>query len=150
MVEPGNIAHARSIYLLATAHRDRARFQQAANILVQAFTREAVGRDAVAHHAAQLFARFEDRHAVPHARKEIRAGQTTRTAANDRHGTRGIHAARQRRDMVGRRMVDRVLFDAANVHGRIDQNAAAALFARMLADERTCGRKRIVLAHHVR
>ena len=45
---------------------------------------------------------------------------------------------------VGGRLVDRVLLDAADVHGRIDEQAAAALLARVLAHKRARRGKRVV------
>ena len=126
-----------------------ANLQDSANILVKTFPRKAIRRNAVAHHAAQRFARFEHAYAMPHQRCKISAGHPTRTSTNDGNFSPGFNIARGRRHRIATRIIARVLFDATNIKRRIDQPPSAANFARMLADQRTCCRERIVFANHV-
>ena len=92
----GKLRHALGVHGAFGMHGDTAHGQDAANILVQALAREAVRGDAVADHAAQLLAPLEHVHVVAHQGGEVRAGQTGRAAAHDRHRagqTRGLAAA---------------------------------------------------------
>ena len=114
------------------------------DLLVKELSREAVARDAVAEHAAELLALFVDGHGVAHQSQIVRAAQAARAAADD-----GDLLARRR--SAGRirhiaRMVDGIALQPADVDGVIHHTAAAARLARMLTDIGAGRGERIVLA----
>ena len=121
-----------------------ARGEHAVDVLLQALAREAVVRDAIAQHAAQLRAQLEHGALMAHELQIVRRAQTAGAAADD-----GDRLARGRAaDGRGHdaRVVHRVALDAADVDGVVEHVAAAARLAGMLADERAGGRERFVLA----
>ena len=85
---------------------------------------------------------------MSHKGAEVCAGQARGAATHDgdllargRGGGRCWH-------LICGELVDRELLDAANVDRSIDERAAAALLARMLAHERARRGERVVLANH--
>ena len=145
----GKLRHARGVHGAFGMRGDTAHGQDAANILVQALARETVRGDAVADHAAQLLAPLEHVHVVAHQGGEVRAGQTGRAAANDRHAAAGCGQTLRHGHLVGARVLAGELLDAADVERRVDERAAAALLAGMLAHQAARGGERIVLADHL-
>ena len=87
-------------------------------------------------------------HLMSHKGAEVCAGQARGAAAHY-----GDLLARGRsgggsRHLIGGELVDRELLDAPDVDRRIDERAAAAILARMLARERARRGERVVLANH--
>ena len=80
------------------AHPDDAR-----DLGVEHLAREAVPRDAVAHHPAQVRRRLADRHGVPEAREVVRGREAARPAADDEDVL-----ARRRRPAAGARHPSRM------------------------------------------
>ena len=85
---------------------------------------------------------------MSHKSTEVCAGQTRGAATHDgdllargRCGGRCWH-------LIGGELVHRELFDAANVDRGVDERAATAILAWMLAHERARRGERIVLANH--
>ena len=118
--------------------------QNGGNLRVQLFAREAVGRDAVAEHAAEPLLFFKNRHAVAHKAQIIRAGKPARAAADDGDAFAGRLPAGRIRDIA--RMIDCIALEAPDIDGRVDHVAAAARLARVLADVRAGGRHGVILA----
>ena len=119
--------------------------QNGGNFRVQLFAREAVGRDAVAEHAAEPLLFFKNRHAVPHEAQIIRAGKAARASADDGDALAGRLPTGRIRNIPC--VVDCIALEAPDIDGRVDHIAAAARFTRMLADIRTGGRHGVILAN---
>ena len=129
-------------------HSDVARRHDGADVLVEALAREAVRRDAIAHHAAELLAHLEHMHLMSHKSTEVCAGQARGATTHDsdllargRGGGRCWH-------LICGELVHRELFDAANVDRGVDERAATAILAWMLTHERARRGERIVLTNH--
>ena len=86
---------------------------------------------------------------MAHEGGEVRAGQTGRAAAHDRHAAAGCGQALRHGHLVGARVLAGELLDAADVERRVDERAAAALLAGMLAHQAARGGERVVLADHL-
>ena len=125
---------------------DVAHAENGPDVFVQTLARETVGRNAVAHHAAQVLLFFIELHRVPHEREEIGTGETGGAAPDDGDRASGIRLTLRGRNGVGSRLIAGVLFDGADIDRRINERAAAALFAGMLAHIAAGSRKRIVFA----
>ena len=87
-------------------------------------------------------------HLMSHKGAEVCAGQARGAATHD-----GDLLARGRCggrcwNLIGGELVNRELLDAANVDRSVDERAAAAILARMLAHERACRGEWVVLANH--
>ena len=119
--------------------------QNGGNLRVQLFAREAVSRDAVAEHTAELLLFLKNCHAVPHEAQIIRAGKAARAAADDGDALAGRLPAGRIRNIPC--VVDCIALEAPDIDGRVDHIAAAARFTRMLADIRTGGRHGVILAN---
>ena len=145
----GKLRHALGVHGAFGMHGDAAHGQDAANVLVQALAREAVRGDAVTDHAAQLLAPLEHVHVMAHQGGEVRAGQTGRAAAHDRHAAAGCGQTLRHGHLVGARVLAGELLDAADVERRVDERAAATLLAGMLAHQAARGGERVVLADHL-
>ena len=86
---------------------------------------------------------------MPHEREEIRAGEPARAASHHGDVPRGVHAVRRGCHLVGGSLVHGEPLDAADVHRRVDEGAAAPGLAGVLAHERAGRGERVVLAHQV-
>ena len=118
--------------------------QDGLDLRVQLFPREAVGRNAIAEHAAKLLFFFKNRYAVTHQAQIICAGKTARAAADDRHTLAGRCLAGRIRNVSC--VVDRVALEAPDIDGGVYHIAAAARLTGMLADIRAGRRHGVVLA----
>ena len=87
-------------------------------------------------------------HLMPHKGAEVCAGQARGAATHDGDFLARGRGGGRRFHLIGRELVDRELLDAANVDRGIDERAAAAILARMLAHERARRGERVVLANH--
>ena len=125
------------------AHVDAA-VQDPLDLGVEALARQAVARDAVAQHAAEVLARLEDRDLVAHDREVVGAREAGRTAAHDGDALAGRlgHV----RAVVALHVVDREALEAADVHGVVHHAAAAVHLAGVLAHVAADERQRVVLA----
>ena len=85
---------------------------------------------------------------MSHKGAEICTGQARRAATHDGDLFARGRGRGRRFHLIGRELVDRELLDAANVDRGIDERAAAAILARMLAHERARRGERVVLANH--
>ena len=83
---------------------------------------------------------------MPHEREEIGAGEAGGAAPDDGDRASGIGLTLRGWNGVGSRLIAGVLFDGADIDRRINERAAAALFAGMLAHIAAGSRKRIVFA----
>ena len=106
--------------------------------------KEVMKQNAETQHTAKLLLLLKNGDTVPHQAQIIRTGKAARAAADDGNALAGRFRAFRIRNVA--RMIDRVALEAANVDGRINHIAAAARLARMLADEATGSRERIILA----
>ena len=121
-----------------------ARGKDRVDIPLQPLSRETVVRDTVAEHTAQLRAFFENGDLMSHDGQKICRRKSGRAAADDSDLLAGVvHLFRDRNIAA---VVHRETFQTADIDRRIHQRSSAALFARMLADQRTDGRERVVLA----
>ena len=105
------------------------------DLRVEHLTRQTVGRNPIAQHAAQLRTLFIYRDLVSHQSKVIRRGKTARPAADDGDRFPGRLGACGMRHIT--RMVDRVALEAADIDRVVDHISSAARLARVLADVRT-------------
>ena len=115
------------------------------DLRVQRFTRQPVARDAVAQHAAELFAFFKHGYAVTHEGKIICRGKAGRAAADDGDSFSGSFGSCRHGYVAG--AIHRHALESADVERVVDQTAAAVRFARMLTNERAGGRERVVFAN---
>ena len=118
--------------------------QNGLDLRVKLFTWEAVGGNAVAKHAAELFLFFKDRHAVSHEAQIISTGKAARASADDGDALAGRLLTGRIRNIPC--VVDCIALEAPDVDGRVDHIAAAARLARMLADIRAGRRHGIIFA----
>ena len=139
----------RSIHTMPQLDFDIARRQDAPDVLIEALSREAIRRNGIAHHAAELLMRFIHNDFMPHKRQKVRAGQSAGSTSDDGDPTIGGCKRFRRGHRVGRCLVDRITLDAADIDGGIQNFAAARALAGMLAYECACRRERVVLADHV-
>ena len=118
--------------------------QHGGDLRIEYLARQAVGRNAVAQHTAELRALFIHRDLMSHQRKIIRSRQTARAAADD-----GDLLAR-RLSAIGvrhiARIIHRIALEAADIDRVVDHVAAAARLAGMLADVSAGRGEGIVLA----
>ena len=114
------------------------------DLRVQLLPGEAIGGNAVAQHAAQLVALFEDGDLVAHQCQIIRAAQTAGAAADDSHLLAGGCGALRLGNIAG--VVHGVALQIADIDGVIDHAAAAAGLTGMLANISAGHRHGIVLA----
>ena len=143
------LSHSLGVDLRFEANFNTTHGKNGVDVLIEALARQAIRRNAVTQHAAEVLAGFENHHVVAHKRKEICAGQTAWTAANYRNAAVGLGRAFRNGSLVGRAGIDREFLDAANIDGSVEQAAAATALARMLAHECARGGQRVVFAHHV-
>ncbi len=135
----GHVVADVDVYVRVDADREHRR-----DLRIQHLARQAVGRDAVAQHSAQLRALFVHRDPVPHQRKVIGSRKPARTAADDADAfSRCLRAFRVRHVAC---IVHRVALEPADVDCVVDHVAAAARLAGMLADIRAGRGEGIVLA----
>lgn len=114
------------------------------DILVQILARQAVGRNAVTQHAAQLVEPFHDRHLVPHELQVVRRRQAAGAAAYNGNLLARLRQALRRGDIAG--ILAGKALQAANVDGIVHHVAAAVRLAGMLADKPARRRERIIFA----
>ena len=86
---------------------------------------------------------------MTHLGKEVGAGQTGGAAANDGDLLAGLFVRSGHGDLIGGDLIHGILFQAADVHRIIQQTAAAAVLAGMLADHGAGRGQRVVLADQV-
>ena len=125
--------------------------QNGRDFSVQLFAREAIGRNAVAKHAAELLLLLENGHSVPHKAQIIRAGKAARPTADDGDALAGGRFAGRIRHIP--RVIHGVALESPDIDGRVHHVPAAARLAGMLADIRAGGGYGVVLsdkAHRVR
>ena len=146
VVSGGDGAHLLAAHACLVAHLDVGQAADGAHVLVEAGAGEAVGRDAVAHHAACLLLFFENGDVVPHEGQKVGAGEARGAGADDGYLAAGVNAGGRHGDLVGRELVDGELLDAADVDGGVDERAAAPRLAGVLAHQRAGGGKGVVLA----
>lgn len=108
---------------------------------------QAVVRDAVAEHAAELGALLVDGDRMSHARQEVGCGKAAGATADDGHALAG--GLVDRAGALRLLMVARVALEAADVDSGVDEAATAGVLARMLAHVGAGRRERVVLADQV-
>ena len=139
-------AHLFAAYVGLIAHFDVGKAADGTHVLVETGAGEAVGRDAVAHHAACLLLLFKNGDVVSHEGQKVGAGEARGAGADDGYLATGVNAGGGHGDLVGRELVDGELLDAADVDGGVDERAAAPRLAGVLAHQRAGGGEGVVLA----
>ena len=120
-----------------------ARLLEALNLVIQYLSRQTVGRDAVAQHAAQLLTLLIHRHIVAHDTEIVGRTEAGGTAAD--HGdllAGGLHACRRRHLAL---MLHGKALQTPDIHGIVHHGSAAAHLTGMLADETADRRQGIIL-----
>ena len=111
--------------------------KETGDLAVEHFAGQAVGGDAVAEHAAQLLTLLVNGHVVPHDGQIIGGAQSAGAAADDGDFfARGGGALRHGDRLL---VLHGVALKPADVDGIVDQRAAAASLAGMLADHAAHG-----------
>ena len=114
------------------------------NVRVQIFPRQAVGRNPVPQHAAQLVQTFHDRDLVPHELQVIRRRQAAGAAADDGDPFARFRQALRRGDVLG--IFTGKALETADVDGVVHHVAPAVRFAGMFTDKSARRGEGIVLA----
>ena len=119
-------------------------------------TREAIRRNAIAHHATQMLALLEDDGGVTHEREVVCGGEAGRAAADDGDALAGSGVVEGRRGCgrsaigVGLEhlgcVIHRITLEGADVDGVVHHAAPARELAGVLADEAAGKREGVVLA----
>ena len=120
--------------------------QNSVQILLQTFTREAVSRNAVAQHAAELALFFKHNCMMSHQLQVVGCGHTAGAAADDGDTFVGSRLLFGQRNGVAGRIVDSHTLQTADIDGSINHAAAAACFTGMLADKTAGSREGVILA----
>ena len=118
----------------AAADLDAVLANDAVDLRVELFARDAVAGDAEAHHAAEFFVGLEDRDRVALAPQEMRRREPGGTAADDRDALAGQRGRGWQRDPVLDRPVADILLDRIDADEVVDLVAVAAVLARGRAD----------------
>ena len=131
----------------AGADRDSQR-PDLVELLVEQVGRQAVGRNAVAQHAAGLLLLLEDLDLVTERTQVVGGGETGWTGADDPDPLAGV-----RRDLglrvaaVGEAVLGRLGLHRPDEHGAVAAAANARRFARRGADQATGQRQRVIAPH---
>ena len=120
--------------------------QNSVQILLQTFTREAVGRNAVAQHAAELALFFKHNSMMAHQLQIVGCGHTAGAATDDGDTFVGSRLLFGQRNGVAGRIVNSHTLQTTDIDRSINHAAAAACFTGMLADKTAGSREGVILA----
>ena len=115
---------------------------------IEHVARQAVFRNAEAHHAAGGGPGIVDRHSMAHAAQMIGGGQAGRTGADDQHALAAFRLRRRESPAALDRLVAEETLDRIDADGFVDLRAVAGGFAGMIADAAHHRGQRIVLRQH--
>ncbi len=118
--------------------------QDPVDLGLEALPGQAIARNAVTEHAAEVLALLEDGHVMPHDREVVRAAQAGRAAAHD--GDVLVRRRREPRPVVALHVLGGEALELEDVQRVVDHAAAAVHLAGVLAHEAAHERQRVVLA----
>ena len=114
------------------------------DFLGQRFTRQAIGRNAIAHHAARLRVGFADLHGMTEPAQMIGCRQTARPRAHNEHPFAAGWGNRNRPAMFAGQIA-KVSLHRMNADCAVELSTVAACLAGVIADPAVDGGQRIVL-----
>jgi hypothetical protein len=117
---------------------------QPVDLGVEHGARQAVGRDAVAHHPARLAPDVAHRHRVPEAHEVVGRGQPARAAADDEDAVAGGRRWRVEGPAVLDGLVAEEPLDPVDGHGAVEIGTVARGFAGVVADPPVDGGEGVV------
>ena len=115
-------------------------------ILLQTLTGEAISRDTIAEHTAELALFFKYHRMVTHELQIVSGGKTTGAAADNGDTLAGGFFLGGYGHSIARSVVHGHALQAANIDGSINHVAAATGLAGMLANKAAGGGEGIILA----